>query len=129
MYKELIISIVVLSLILLIDFYSQKYTDNAVNEMVKDLRNFKENIYLSDISKEEKSNTIKNMNDNWLKKHEILAYYIEHDELEKIETELISLKSFMESDKYEFIDFELEKIIFLLEHINDKYSFSLENIF
>ena len=38
-------------------------------------------------------------------------------------------KSYIESQQYKDAICELEKTIFVLEHINEKYTFNLENIF
>ena len=63
------------------------------------------------------------------KKHDKLAYFIEHDELEKVETDLVSIKSYIETQEYEQAVGELDKGAFVLKHIEDKYAFNLQNIF
>ena len=65
----------------------------------------------------------------WEKRHEKLAYYIEHDELEKVETELIGIKSDLETEDYEELIIGIDKSVFILKHIEDKYAFNLQNIF
>ena len=69
------------------------------------------------------------MYSSWLNQHRKLAIFIEHDELEKVETDFVTCKSYMESKQYDMANAELEKTIFVLEHISDKYSFNFENIF
>ena len=58
-----------------------------------------------------------------------LAYYIEHDELEKIELYLTALKSNIETKEYNQAVVEVDSCIFILKHIEEKYSFNLQNIF
>ena len=70
----------------------------------------------------------KTVND-WEKRHDKLAYYIEHDELEKVETAFVAMKSYVESEQYEESKSELDKSIFILKHIEDKYDFTLQNVF
>lgn len=65
----------------------------------------------------------------WQEKHDKLAYFIEHDELEKVETELIVIKSYIETEDYEESISELDKGVFILKHIEDKYAFNLQNVF
>ena len=65
----------------------------------------------------------------WQEFHDISAIYIEHNELEKVENNMISCKNFIEQDIKDMSLNELDKIIFGLEHINDKYAFKLINIF
>ena len=65
----------------------------------------------------------------WKKKFNTLAYFIEHDELEKAETELTGLKANIEVDDYEQAVSELEKAIFILNHIKDKFKLEIKNVF
>ena len=72
---------------------------------------------------------VKEIRDEWESRHEKLAYYIEHDELEKVETNLVALNGFIESNEYSDAISELDKSVFVLKHIEDKYAFNLENVF
>ena len=60
---------------------------------------------------------------------EKLAYYIEHDELEKVETQIYAIKGFCEVEKYDEILPEAEKCSFILKHIEEKTKLSVKNIF
>ena len=48
---------------------------------------------------------------------------------EKIETTFTSCKSFVENEDFKEAICEVEKTIFLVNHLSDKYSFNLDNIF
>ena len=135
MYKELVISIIIVTSIFVLDYITQKYTDNVINEAIQDLNTIK--IALKERKEEEEGldedeKILKQASDNyekWLKYHKRLAFYIEHNELEKVETNYVAGKSFIENAKYEDAMSEVEKTIYVLQHINDKYSVNLENIF
>lgn len=155
MYKELVISIIIVVSIFVLDYITQKYTDNVINEAIQDLNTIK--LALKERKEEEEGlneeeneteeinegeeefegldedeKILKLESDNyekWLKYHKRLAFYIEHNELEKVETNYVTGKSFIENAKYEDAMSEVEKTIFVLQHINDKYSVNLENIF
>lgn len=155
MYKELVISIIIVVSIFVLDYITQKYTDNVINEAIQDLNTIK--LALKERKEEEEElneeeneteeinegeeefegldedeKILKLASDNyekWLKYHKRLAFYIEHNELEKVETNYVTGKSFIENAKYEDAMSEVEKTIFVLQHINDKYSVNLENIF
>ena len=58
-----------------------------------------------------------------------LAYYIEHEELEKFSRNLENLKTYMRLEQYDNAIKEINEGIFILNHIEDKYSFNLQNIF
>ena len=54
---------------------------------------------------------------------------LEDTEIEKVENNLTSVRSFIETKNYSDAISELDKANFLLKHIEDKYPISLENIF
>ena len=58
-----------------------------------------------------------------------LAYYIEHEELEKVSRNLENVKTYIKLGQYEEGIKEINEVIFVLNHIEDKYSFNLQNIF
>ena len=65
----------------------------------------------------------------WENRYDKLAYFIEHDELEKVKTDLTALNSFIETKEYAEAISELDKCVFVLKHIEDKYAFNLQNVF
>ena len=129
MYKEIIISIVVIVVVFTLDFSLQKYTKETIGEFSLELSNLEKNIRDETLSSLEIKDKTNQLYDKWLEHHEKLVYYIEHDELEKVESNFSAGKSFIESEKYSDAMSELEKTSFVLKHIEDKYAFNLENIF
>ena len=131
MEKETIISIIIVIAIIIGNVITQKYTTESISELSNKLAEVK-----SELDKEEKEidengakNKIEELEEIWKSKHDKLAYYIEHDELEKVENDIIGLKSFVETSEYPEAISELDKSTFMLKHIEEKYKFSLENIF
>lgn len=131
MFKEIIICITIVTTIIIGNNITQKYTTQAVEEMANSLNSIRTEIFEGkeniDINKIE--NEIDDINSEWEIRHEKLAYYIEHDELEKVETNLTGLKGEIEAGEYGDAISEIDQSIFLLEHIEDKYAFNLQNIF
>ena len=131
MLKEIIICIIIVTTIIIGNSISQRYTTESVNEMVNSLNAIRTEIFDNkeniDINKIE--NEIDNLKNKWEKRHEKLAFYIEHDELEKVETNLTGLKGEIEAGEYGDAMSQLDQSVFLLEHIEDKYKFNLQNIF
>jgi galactokinase/mevalonate kinase-like predicted kinase len=127
MLKEIITCILTIIVIFALDIVTQGYTKNSTKEMVELMANLKENILNNDI--EQIENSVKEIDENWQKKHGKLAYYIEHDELEKVDTSLVTMKSFLETNDYSSAVAELDEGKFILEHIKEKNSFNVENIF
>lgn len=129
MHKELIISIIIVVFIFSLDYATQEYTDKTIEKTTSNLVQIKDDMRENNIDNTELLAKVSKAYDEWLEYHDKLAYYIEHDELEKVETNFTACRSFVESDKYDLALAELEKTIFVLEHISDKYAFNLENIF
>ena len=129
MYKEIIISTVIIFSIFFLDYITQKYTDKTINTAIKDLTEIKGKIAEDNVDKEKVLKEIDEKYEKWLGYHKKLAFYIEHNELEKVETDYIAGKNFIEVEEYESAFSELSKTIFILEHIHDKYSIKWANIF
>lgn len=127
MYKEMIICIVLITLIIIGDCITQNYTKDTVNFITDELENLKESLIKN--SKETANEQINKIDNKWQEVHDKLAYYIEHDELEKVETDFTACKSLTNSGEYGQAISELEKMAYVLEHITDKYSFNWVNIF
>lgn len=127
MHKELIIVIIIVVLIIAGNIITQNYTKNSVHLIQKELNETKE--YLSKKEEEKLKEKIKSVEDKWNKKKDKLTYYIEHDELEKIEEELTAVSSNIETNSYEQGIECLDRCIFLLEHVKNKETMELRNIF
>ena len=128
MYKELVICMVVVIIIFSLDGITQNYTKSSTNEISEKLEILKNQLKTEE-NKDEKERIIEETYSKWEKFHDISAIYIEHNELEKVETNFVACKSFIEQEKYDMALNEIEKTIFGLSHIQDKYEFSLINIF
>ena len=128
MYKELVICIILVITIFLLNGMTQKYTQSKTTELSEELNDLKQKIEIGG-NLEEKKKFMDNIYSKWKEFHDISAIYIEHNELEKVENNMISCKNFIEQEIKDMSLNELDKIIFWLEHINDKYEFNLINIF
>ena len=131
MWKETIICVVIVIAIVIGNYITQNYTVQSVEELTSKLGELKQEIVKEegDIDREKANNKIEEIKKSWEARHDKLAYFIEHDELEKVETDLTSLKSFIETNSYSEATSELDKSVFVLQHIEDKDAFNLENVF
>ena len=82
MLKETIICVIIIIGIFGLEYYTQGFTEKTVNEVTEVFDKIEENISKKDI--EQIDNEIKNIESKWEEKQKKLAYYIEHDELEKV---------------------------------------------
>lgn len=129
MYKELIISILIVILVFTLDYFTQKYTDKSINSISNDLKNFESEINQDEVDSESVNKKIDELNKKWQNYQLKLSYYIEHNELEKVETALVTGQSLVKTKDYGQAASEFEKTIFILQHIDEKYSVNLRNIF
>lgn len=131
MKKELIICIIIILLIIIGNIVTQNYTKECVSQMNQKLDILKDSSINAKIEEDnmDLENKIVEIENEWNEYQEKLAYYIEHDELEKVETQIFTMKGFSEIKKYDEIIPELEKCIFILEHIQDKTKLNVKNIF
>lgn len=126
MLKELIISIVIVLSIVVLDFVTQDYTKETVRQTSVMLKNLKDEIKTS---KENISNNLEEIFKSWEEKSVKMAYFIEHDELEKVETNFTNIKSYIEENELDMAISSIDEAEFILKHIKEKNAFNLENIF
>ena len=127
MLKEAIICIVIVLGILGLEFYTQNFTSKTVSEITERFNSLKENISKRDM--EQMNNNIDDIWAKWEEEQKKLAFYIEHDELEKVHTSIVKMKSYVENENFSEAMAELEEGKFVIEHIQEKNSFNLQNIF
>lgn len=127
MVKELFICVIIIISIFSLDIFTQHYTETSMNTIIEQLSNLK--IDILEENKENIKNKVEKIDSDWKNVHDKLAYYIEHDELEKVDTAIVTMKSYIETKDFSSAIAELEEGKFILEHIEEKNSFNLENIF
>lgn len=127
MYKEIIIIIVAITLVVSLDIVTNNYTKETVNIMREKLSVLRE--YIFEENKEKSDSQIPDIENEWDERYKILAFYLEHDELEKVNTELTSLKAFLNMEEYSECMNSLDKCVFILEHIQEKEETSLKSVF
>ena len=128
MFKEIFICVLILSMIFVGNYITQSYTLKSVDEISNRLIEIKYEIEKETSEDKKINDKIRDMSSNLEKKHDKLSYYIEHNEIEKLETELTSLKSYVEVKEYDEAINEIDRALFLLNHIKDKYEFNLKTI-
>ena len=84
-----------------------------------------------DVNKEQEESTKKmeEIESLWEEKDETMSYYIEHNEIEKVKTELTKLKANIETKDYQTAVESLDNCAFILKHIKDKSALKIVNIF
>lgn len=128
MFKEIFICILILSMIFVGNYITQSYTLKSVKEISSNLVEIKGEMQKENIESKKVNDKIGEMSNNLERRHDKLSYYIEHNEIEKLETELTSLKSYVEVEQYDEAINEIDRALFLLNHIKDKYEFNMKTV-
>ena len=122
--KDIIAIVVIIVFVIGINFITDKIMSDSVFEIISIANEI-------DIELETKINMEKVylLDEKWDEKENALAFFSEHDELEKVTKEVKKLVvSSNNKLKYEIKD-EIEQIRFLLGHIEEKNKLLLKNIF
>ena len=128
MYKEIVISIIVIGILTFLDIFTQNFTNETIEYMEKELSSLRQNL-VEESNSEQVKTKMEEIFDVWKEKEEKMAYYIEHAELEKVDTELTALKANILIEEYKEGIPELEKCIFTLSNIKEKSEIKIKNIF
>ena len=128
MKKEIIVCIIILILIIGGDIITQSYSENSTARMTKELQEL-QNLIENNTEVEEITERINDIENNFNEDYNKLAYFIEHEELEKVKTGIVSIKAYTKSEELGEAMNEVDKTIYILEHIVEKYKVNLKNIF
>ena len=126
MVKEIVIILIV---VIFFDFVGSNYTKQSRAELEGYLENIRYELEKENVEEDTVNNKMKQIKDKWKDKYEKLAFYIEHDELEKVENEIYSLNANIDTKEYEKTKEKIEKCKFILKHIEDKEILNFKNIF
>ena len=127
MKKEIIISIVIVLIIVILDIITQNYTNKSMSQVSEKLMDVRADLING--NEDKTKDELIAIKKNWDKIKEKLVIYIEHDELEKVEQHMLETESYIEVEEYDVAVQTLDTCNFIIEHIKDKYEFSLKNIF
>ena len=129
MKKEIIITIVTILVIIAGDIITQNYTKKCVEETNERLLELKQDIMKEEKENEELKNKSEEIYNKWREDSRGLAYYIEHDELEKVDVQIQIITADLEAEIPEDSIPEIEQAVYLLHHIEEKRALKLKNIF
>ena len=132
MQKEIFIVIIIIISIVSIDVLTNNYTKKNFGRIDEKLEEIKQ-IGLRLINEEDKEDELKNklgeLEKDWHNINSKTAFFLEHDELEKINSSMIKFKSYFELEEYTEAIPELENCKFILKHLQDKEAIDLINLF
>ena len=127
MKKEIVISIFVVILIIVLNIITQTNIKETYSQLEDNLMELKENMKNNNDDFVKKQ--IQSIENQWTENYEKLAYYVEHEELEKVETQIVKLKANIDTKEYNVGIENLDTCIYILQHIKDKNALKIVNIF
>lgn len=126
MSKELVITLIILICIIGLNIGVGKYVDDKLNHVLEELSSLRP--LIEEKKYKETNEKIKEIDEYWQKSENLLSFFIEHDELEKVMTEYTSLKTYCKLEQEEACE-ALDKMTFIIKHIEEKDDLKLKNIF
>ncbi len=129
MVKEFFICTIILILIFIGNGITQGYSRSSIENINEKLANLREEMNKEEMNHEEIVKKEEEIDKEWEEMFSRLAYYIEHEELEKVSKNLENTKTYIKLKEYNNAIKEINEGIYILNHIEDKYSFNLQNIF
>mgnify|MGYP001625072789 CR=1 FL=1 len=129
MRREAIITILIILAIIIGEWLTQSYSKKTLSGVQDSLRELKEGILSSENEVSELIDKTNQIYDKWEEDNQLLSYYLEHDELEKVNTQFVLVKGYLETDDPQNALPDIEEGIYILEHIKEKEKLSIKNIF
>ena len=128
-YKEIILSVIIIAIVITFNIICSNYTSNSVSDLECGLNQMRQDLENENKDEGKINKDLIMIKQSWKEKYQKLAFYIEHDELEKIENDIYAITADIETEEYEQAIENIEKCKFLLYHIKDKEELNLKNIF
>ena len=130
MKKEIIIVSIIVFLVIVTDVITQKHTKATIGEVSNELGGICEELdKTEEVNQEDIESRINSTIEKWKEKKKSIEVYIEHAELEKLEMYMLDARSYIKKREYNMAYQALETCDFIANHIMEKYSFCLENLF
>lgn len=132
MQKEMIIVVIIIIVVLAVNITTDKYTNNCVSAINLKLEEICDMASASLEEERENNQMIEKMDalrEEWSNFSQKLAFYIEHDEIEKVDTSIVEINEYIKLGLYDEAIPEIRKCSFILEHIKNKGKLQVINLF
>lgn len=128
--KEIVAIIVIIVFLVVSDIYISSFTEKSIAEIESNVDYILENsLDKENYVKEDELEKIEKFEKDWKELEDRLAYFIEHNELEKVGVSIAIMKANVEADMKEDAYEKMQEIKFRIEHIKTKQKLKLNNIF
>ena len=129
MVKEIVISTISVIAIVVGNNVTNSYANETLENINKEIKVLRSVISSEEVNSEEAKEKIDEVFETWQEKQTKLAYFEEHDELEKIEQGLTEIRGNIEMEENQEAVVQADKTMFIINHLQEKLNLRLENIF
>ena len=127
--KEYVVLILIIVFLIGIDIFISNYTKNSIEKIDKEVDEIINLAIEENHEKKELSKKVDELEKKWKEIENSLAYFTEHDELEKVSVAIVFLKARIEEGEKEDAYERMQEIKYRIGHIKSKQQFKLNNIF
>lgn len=122
---------VIVGVILIFVFFMEHITYRNLSDSVKWMKDGITSIEnkLEENRETEAQDEFLELKSKWEGEQEKLAFFVEHEELEKVSNDMVIIVSNFEQNEADEIDENITDLKFMLDHIEEKNQLNLKNIF
>lgn len=130
-YKTLIFAISILIIIIILDIIFENYSKNSIEKINSNIDKIGKAFEIEgeNYDKEKLEKFSEKARDEWRKREDILSCFIEHDEVEKINTKLDVLYTQVKNEVWMDAKSTVSEVKRLVKYLEGKYELSIQNIF
>ena len=128
MKRNLIIALSGLVIIIIFGIFTENYLKKSAVEITNIIDSLEKSVIEIEIDKAK--DFLDSLNKKWEKTKDIWAMLIDHEEMDNVEETIQYIEIFIdETDRQADLLAEINKLRFYIEHIPEKESFLIKNIF
>ncbi|MBR2289538.1 MAG: DUF4363 family protein [Clostridia bacterium] len=131
-YKALIIAIVIIMIVIILDIIFENYSKKSIEKIngnIEKIANIFENQEESEYVISELEKLSENACKEWEKREDLLACFIEHEEIEKVNVKLHLLHTEIKNGIWADAKSTTSETKQLVKYLNVKHKLSLQNLF
>ena len=129
MYKEIVVCIIVVILIVSMDLISNNYTKKVFSDLNESLGILRNQMMEENKDKNKINDEIKKVEEQWNEHLKIISCYIEHNELEKVARQITVIRGNADMEEYSQAVPQLDECVYIINHIVDKEKLLIRNLF
>lgn len=124
---KIVVVLISIVMIVIMNILIGKYTDKNIDDMGAKVDSLRQSLGDSNFDKSKKQS--KELRNDWEKYEDKFAYFMDHEELEKLTLKIIIVDENLRNEDYERAIEDIIEVKFLLQHIKEKLKFKLSNVF